>query len=324
MARKAAKTARSVSPDKLRWLLLMHQLPAKPDYLRVKMGRRLAGIGAVPLKNAVHLMPFGEEHRESLNWIAREIREAGGEAHLVEAHLLEGVTDEGATRLFQEARTRDYDVLLEEARKQIAEGESSQGASSTATRLARRLADIQAIDYFPPPGRAAVEDAVRQLAGGVVHDQEAALDPVDYRNRMWVTRANVHEDRIASAWLIRRRIDPEARFKFVAAKDYQPAEGELRFDMFEGEFTHEADRCTFETLLHRFGLRKDLALVALGEIIHDIDLKDDKFGRVEAAGIRLAIDSIAAQTNDDEERLRIGAEFLDRLMRSIGPSRRRS
>ncbi len=102
---------------------------------------------------------------------------------------------------------------------------------------------------------------------------------------VWVTRQGVHVDRIASAWLIRRFIDPEARFKFVPAKGYVPEPGELRFDMFEAEFTHEGDRCTFEVLLARAGLA-DPALAAIGEIVHDIDLKDAKFGREETAASR--------------------------------------
>ena len=131
------------------------------------------------------------------------------------------------------------------------------------------------------------------------------------RGRTWVTRSGVHVDRIASAWLVRRFVDPEARFRFVPAKGYVPASGELRFDMFEAEFTHEGDRCTFEVLLERAGL-DDPALRALAEIVHDIDLKDAKFARAEAEGIRTVIDAICTATGDDEERLlRGGAVFQD-------------
>jgi hypothetical protein len=141
------------------------------------------------------------------------------------------------------------------------------------------------------------------------------------RNRTWVTRQGVYVDRIASAWLIRRFIDPDARFKFVSGKGYRPAEGELRFDMYEAEFTHEGDKCTFEVLLER-GALKDPALRAIGEIIHDIDLKDDKFGRTEVAGIRTLIEGISVATKDDSERIARGTEVFNNLYEYFKKRRR--
>lgn len=130
--------------------------------------------------------------------------------------------------------------------------------------------------------------------------------------RVWVTRAGMHVDRIASAWLIRRFIDPQARFKFVPAKGYLPEPGELRFDMFEAEFTHEGDRCTFEVLLMRAGL-SDPALAPIAEIVHDIDLKDGKFGREEASGIARLVEGIAVANQDDHARIERGAAVLNDL-----------
>jgi hypothetical protein len=132
------------------------------------------------------------------------------------------------------------------------------------------------------------------------------------KGRVWVTRRGLYVDRIASAWLIRRFIDPDARFKFVPAKGYEPEAGELRFDMYEGEYTHEGDRCTFEVLLTRAGLN-DPALAAIGEIVHDIDLKDGKFGREEASGIARVMDGIAAANKNDERRIERGSAVLDDL-----------
>ena len=143
--------------------------------------------------------------------------------------------------------------------------------------------------------------------------QERSSEPAArqaLKGRVWVTRRGVYVDRIASAWLIRRFIDPDARFKFVPAKGYVPEPGELRFDMYEGEYTHEGDRCTFEVLLARMGL-DDPALAAIGEIVHDIDLKDAKFGREEASGIARVMDGIAAANKDDQRRLERGAAVLD-------------
>ena len=140
------------------------------------------------------------------------------------------------------------------------------------------------------------------------------------RGRTWVTRQGVHVDRIGSAWLIRRFIDPDARFKFASGKGYRPDEGELRFDMFQAEFTHEGDNCTFEVLLDRVALN-DPALRAIAEIIHDIDLRDSKFGREEAVGIRTLIDGIALATSDDSERIARGTEVFNNLYEVFGRKR---
>ena len=148
-----------------------------------------------------------------------------------------------------------------------------------------------------------------------------AEDRTRVRGRTWVTRTGIHIDRMASAWLIRRFIDPSATFKFVPGKGYRPERGELRFDMFEAEFTHEGDKCTFEVLLDRCGL-KDAALRAIGEIIHDIDLKDGKFGRTEVAGIRTLMEGIGAATKDDAQRIARGTEVFNDLYEYFRKKRR--
>jgi hypothetical protein len=142
-------------------------------------------------------------------------------------------------------------------------------------------------------------------------DGDATPSSGQYCNRVWVTRKGIHVDRMASAWLIRRFIDTEALFKFVPARGYEPEMGELRFDMFEADFTHESDRCTFEVLVRGLKLN-DKALRPIAEIVHDIDLKDGKFGRPEAPGIERLITGICAMHKDDEARLaRASAIFED-------------
>jgi hypothetical protein len=139
---------------------------------------------------------------------------------------------------------------------------------------------------------------------------ERRLRAAEFRGRTWATRRSIHVDRIASAWLIRRSIDPEATFKFVASR-YAPGEGELRFDMFAADFTHEGDRCTFEVLLDRFGL-DDPALRAIADIVHDIDLKDGKFSHPDVPGVEHLVAGIAMAHKDDEARLERGeAVFTD-------------
>jgi hypothetical protein len=318
------------------WLLLIHQLPAKPAYLRVKIWRRLQGIGAIAVKNAVHVLPLNEDTREDFEWLLREIEDGGGEAFVCEARLIDGLSDQEIRALFDQARDADYAQLAKDARalakalRPNAKRSALADLRAQVARLRKRLADIVAIDFFGAIGRETAEETISTLEARLNEDSDvrgkdtapsAAKSPETLRNRTWVTREGVYVDRIASAWLIRRFIDPEARFKFVSGKGYRPKQDELRFDMFEAEFTHEGDKCTFEVLLDRRGL-KDAALRAIAEIIHDIDLKDGKFGRTEVAGIRTLIEGIGAATNDDTQRIARGSEVFNNLYEYFRKKRR--
>ena len=306
-----------------RWLLLIHQIPPKPSYLRVKVGRRLQSLGAVAIKNSVYVLPRGDQALEDFQWVRREIVDGGGDASVCEASFVEGLSDASVEASFSTARDGDYAALAQEARRLQAalrrrkRPSSGKGPAALAlARLRKRLAEVAAIDFFAAPGREIVEELVAAVEGALRPAAEAkAPAPValaDARGRTWVTRTGVQVDRIASAWLIRRFIDPEATFKFVLGHDYVPKSRELRFDMFEADFTHEGDRCTFEVLLQRFGLRES-ALRQLGQIVHDIDLKDGKFARPEAVGLEGLILGIAMRHRSDEARVEEGGAVFESL-----------
>jgi len=309
-----------------RWLLLIHQLPAKPAYARVKIWRRLKGLGAVTVKNSVYALPANAETREDFAWLVKEIAELGGEAFVCEATLVDGIGDGEVQALFDAARDEDYGEIAVAARALAGAKAGSAELAAQVARLRRQLDEIVAIDFFGADGREPAEGLVSGLEAGlqkeedVVNTTETTTASAPLKRRVWVTRQGVQVDRIASAWLIRRFIDPEARFKFVPGTGYAPEPGELRFDMFEGEYTHRGERCTFEVLLAESGL-DDPALGAIAEIIHDIDLKDGKYGRDEAAGIRTLISGIASAQNDDTERLRRGAAVFDDLYESFRSAR---
>jgi hypothetical protein len=309
------------------WLLLIHQIPPKPDYLRVKIGRRLQRVGAVPIKNSVYVLPDRPSSLEDFQWIRSEIIDGGGDASICQSTFIDGLTDSQIEHLFRDARDADYADIAEAARElrssRRRDRESSRQshvrAEDDLARLRTRFNAIIAIDFFGAPGRAMAEGALRmaseELTPPEVESAKAIAAHAEravYRGRTWVTRSGIFVDRMASAWLIRRFIDRDARFRFTTQAKYRPARGELRFDMFEGEFTHEGDRCTFETLLDRFRL-DDSALRAIAEIVHDIDLKDEKFARDDAAGIERVFAGITAATSDDLARLERGAQVLDEL-----------
>jgi hypothetical protein len=309
---------------KTAWLLLIHQLPAKPAYARVKVWRRLQALGAVTVKNAVYALPSNEETQEDFAWLAREIVELGGEALVCEAALVEGLDDGQLIDMFIAARNEDYARLADEVRglesrldSGMTVGERGEIAGQAA-RLRKQLSEVAAIDFFTASGRQVTEELLVRLEnrlqeGSPAMTTDQGLSTASpLAGKVWVTREHVQIDRIASAWLVRRFIDPAARFKFVPGRSYLPRQGEVRFDMFEGEYTHEGDRCTFEVLQQRAGL-DDAALAAIGEIIHDIDLKDGKYGREETAGIRTVMSGIAAAHRDDEERLARGGAVFDDL-----------
>jgi hypothetical protein len=231
----------------MKWLMLVHQLPPRPAYLRAKIAQRLAKVGALPLKNSVYVLPARPQSREDFEWIAQEAAAGGGRAWIAGVDWLVGETPR----------------------------KSAPGAK--------------------PPRKA------------------------DLRGKTWVTRRGVYVDRIASAWLVRRFVDPKARFRFVPDASSPVRRNELRLDMPQAEFTHEGDRCTFETLVHRLGLR-DPALAAVAEIVHDIDLHDEKFHRPEAAGIRALLDGLVARQPNDTRRLQEGGAMFEDLYRALSVS----
>ncbi len=273
------------------------------------------------IKNAVHALPAGEQAQEDFEWLLREIRDGGGEALICEARLVDGLSDEEVQAMFNAARGADYDALAKEARD-LAEALDRADIRTRLARLKASVGQTVAIDFFGANGRETVDGLIAGLEAQL--GEEDAMRRVEadgvpvvaglgaLTNRVWVTRQGVYVDRIASAWLIRRFIDPDARFRFVRAKGYVPQDGELRFDMFEAEFTHEGDRCTFEVLLTRLDLN-DKALTAIAEIVHDIDLKDTKFGREETGGIAHLITGLCQSSKDDAQRLARGAAVFDDL-----------
>jgi hypothetical protein len=305
-----------------RWLLLIHQIPPKPDYFRVKVRRRLQQLGAVALKNSVYVLPASEETLEDFQWLAREIVDDGGEATVCESAFVEGMTDDGMRRLFRDASDEEYRAIAHDAR---AASQVDGPPPAELARLKQRLSEAQRVDFFDARARRDADDAVGELERALQlpqpeHGAAAEAAQVE-RGRTWVTRRGVHVDRMASAWLIRRFIDPDARFLFVDPKQHRPRADQVRFDMFDAEYTHEGDRCTLETLLVRFGLR-DRALRAIAEIVHDIDCKDEKFGREETAGVASLIAGIARTHEDDVARIERGRAVFDDLYASFEARRR--
>lgn len=312
-----------------RWLLLIHQLPADPPYLRVKIGRRLDRLGAVALKGSVYVLPKSSAAMEDFQWVRREILEGGGEATVIEAALADGLSDESLEEKFRDKKDAEYAALIDESKQLLRKHLGSRKKKSKHfseedrfalakefERLQRQVESAGETDFFGAPSREVLDGILSEIREKLA--PEPALDAgvgsrEAFSGRVWVTRTGVHVDRIASAWLIKRFIDPKACFKFVPVKGYLPEPGELRFDMFEAEFSHEGDACTFEVLCARMAL-KEPGLKGVAEIVHDIDLKDEKFKRKETFGVASLIHGLCLRHRTDEARITHGSEIFEQLL----------
>ena len=330
------------------WLILVHRIPPRPLYLRAKIRQRLADVGAVAVKNAVYLLPHGPDALEDLQWIAQEITSGGGDAHLFSGDFVDGVANDAAIAQFRETRDADYTQITLDARAALKARHTAAELAAVHSRLSRRLEDVRRIDFFgvvhasglPRGGRkrksgrrpapqddalASAEQALAAIETRLERDQkeESRMPETkpELRGKTWVTRPGVKIDRMASAWFIRRFIDPKARFRF-AAENAPRADGEIRFDMVGGDFTHEEDRCTLETLVRKVGL-PDKGVRAIAEIVHDLDLKDARYDRPETAGVRIMLDGLMSRTENDDERIDRALPLFDDLHEALGKKRAR-
>ena len=294
------------------WLLLVFSLAKKGASLRVTVWRKLQRYGAVPLGNSGYFLPNTDENCERFEWLAAAVRTEGGEASVLEVQSIDNCSFAQMKQRFSDARAGDYRDLLKDLRNP-----SSASQSSRITRLRQRFQDIVSIDFFGSPLRKQVEHALNSLQtpkGKPVTPEIAKVSPAEYRNRVWVTRPRPGVDRVTSAWLIRKFIDPKAKFAF-APESKKPAKA-VPFDMYEGGFGHRGEDCTFETLLKVFHIR-DKKVLVMADVVHDADLFDEKFGRKEGFGIDEVMKGWAREGLSDRELLKRGIQLAEGLYKSL-------
>ncbi|MGE0815729.1 MAG: chromate resistance protein ChrB domain-containing protein [Vicinamibacterales bacterium] len=302
-----------------KWLLLAFQLPAHPSNARVKTWRRLRQIGAVPTRNAVYVLPHADQCREDFEWLRGEIAALGGAATVFAADTLDAGGEEDIVSAFKRARDEDYRALAQDAQAALKAGGSRESRARGARTLRDRLAQIERIDFHQAPARGLAERAVEALERVLAPaaPKSAAKAPAQAsarrpRGARWVTRPRPGVDRMASAWLIRTRIDPKARFAFVES----PQAGDLPFDMYTGTFSHRGGLCTFEVLCEAFGLA-DAATEAIGRLVHDLDLKESKYALPETAAVGRMVEGLRAAHADDRALLEHGMVMFEALARSF-------
>lgn len=319
-----------------RWLLFVHQLPSSPSNLRVRTWRRLQQLGAVAIKQAVYVLPDTPSAREDFEWLKTEVKGAGGDASVFTADNVDAWADDALIEEFRRSRQEAYTALARDIEKALKRASSARRARGTRAPAIRRLLEVfrerltavEGIDFFGSAGRDRVTTLLKQLderasetgRPAVTSNAASSADAASYRGRLWVTRPRPGVDRLASAWLIRRFIDPQARFGFAADRDAALGDA-IPFDMFGVDFSHRGEGCTFETLCTVFGIREP-ALERLAAIVHDLDLKDGRFGPPEGTTVGTLIDGLQLAHADDEVLLAQGMALFEALYRAFERSSR--
>jgi hypothetical protein len=295
------------------WLLLTFSLPTKRASQRVEVWRKLQRYGAVPLGNSGYLLPNSPVNQERFEWLAAAVRKYAGEASVVKVQSIDNLSTPQLIGRFAEARAREYQELIGELQK-LSSVARHKLASGHVRRLRARFREVVEIDFFQSPLQKRVEQMFARMDASPVSKKKAdKVNPREYGGRTWVTRPRPGIDRSASAWLIRNFIDKKARFAF--ASEGQSPRGAVPFDMFHGGFGHRGEDCTFETLQKVFRIR-DKKLEVIGEVIHDADLLDEKFGRKEGFGIDGVLNGWAKQGLRDSEILERGIQLIEALYHS--------
>jgi hypothetical protein len=319
------------APDADAWYLLIHQLPPRPLYLRAKIRRQLARVGALAIKNSVYVLPARDDCLEDLQWIAQEAVAGGGEACICRAAFAGGLSAAQLADRFRDQAAARYEPMKAELESVLQKVRQSRGATpehigARLMKLRKQLREIGRTDFFGSTAGREVQTMMKAIEEAQArHTSRRQRSPGrtsrgDLVGRIWVTRRDPKIDRLATAWLIRRFVDPAARFRFVDPTGGAVRAGELTFDMVGAAFGHEGDRCTFETILARLGLA-DPALRQISEVVHDIDLKDAKFGRPEAAGVQQMIRGLRRTYDDSDARIAAAIPAFDALYASFGGRR---
>lgn len=315
------------------WLLFFYSVPSKPVSGRMKVWRKLLKSGAVPLKGAVYVLPFDDEHYEFLQWLVSEITAMNGEAAFVKIDKVESTNNQEIIDLFNRQRARDYKEkakALETIERRLSstrkggEPQNLKDMAGQFARLRKEFEEIQRIDFFSShEGRTLsarvhqVEAEIRSYSGEDAKKKKSESiphrSPDDYRGKTWITRKRPFVDRMASAWLIRRFIAKDATFDFMDEKDMAgQGRNSVAFDVGGGEFTHIGELCTFEVLMKAFGLR-DKIVKTIAEIVHDLDMKDGKYKSPEAKGLEDILSGIRKTAKDDQDMLDRGMAVFEML-----------
>jgi hypothetical protein len=279
-------------------------------------------MGAVTPKAGVSILPDREDCLEAFQWLAQEVEQAKGEVLLMKVGKFDGLKDKELIRLFQTARDKDYEEIEKEIkslRRQFQKEKKQKGERfffEKAKKLHDKIADIAKIDYYSSNLGKAVSQKLlefeKELKPAEAPSPLPRYRPETYRGKVWVTRPRPHVDRLGCIWLIRRFIDPKARIKYAASAQ----KGQIPFDMKGALFGHQQDNCSFETMVRIFGLQ-DKALQPIGELIHEIDLNDNRYHHSETEGVATILKGWLLQGLSDKELESRGIQLFEGLYQAF-------
>jgi hypothetical protein len=306
------------------WLLLLSFFPAKRAHARVQAWRRLHRIGAVSLKHSAYVLPHSAESREDFEWIRNEIAAAGGEAMVLVTLAPDQSVHDDIVDTFRATRREDFKVLAAAAATLLKKTSGKRAADARSLtqgvrRLRERFDETVRLDFFETPEREAVAALLAQLNEHTGRERAmrsspaTVVDAIDFRDKVWLTRPRPGVDRMSSAWLIQRFIDPSARFVFT---DVATTPSAIPFDTFDAEFGHHGTHCTFETFCERFGIT-DRAVRHIGRIVHDLDLKEQTYAEADTETIGRLVDGLRRAQPEDDALLRSGIEMFEALYQSM-------
>jgi hypothetical protein len=314
------------------WLVLFYAVPSRPVGARMRLWRRLQRAGALPLKSAVYVLPRTEEHYELCQWLVSEVKAMGGDGAFIAAERIETMGNEEIIAQFRrerEAAYREVEKRLDAIERRLASarkgGQAERKLAEELARVQREYAEQQRADFFSSALgrelgarlRRAEAEAKRLFTERKAAPARAAAIPLrdrrSYQGRVWVTRRHPFVDRMASAWLIRKFIDPAAKFDFRDEDAVASLSGGVvSFDARGADFTHSGNLCTFEVLLRAFGIR-DRAAAKIARLVHELDLKDGKYHGPEAQGVEEILLGIRKSARDDAEALARAIEVFEML-----------
>jgi hypothetical protein len=287
------------------------RLPATHSAERVAIWRKLKKSGAIQIQTSTYILPDDPPRYETFQWLTQHIRDTGGDATLVRVREIEGLSNERLIELFNVARAKEYSSLREMLRPLTRRTGQTSNFDGKLDRIRKQFREIRETDFFDSPKAKDVEMVLRKLEEPQPKSKtQPKLERRDFRDKIWLTRSRPEIDRVGAAWLIRKFIDPKAKFVFGNKRGQN--QRVLTFDMLGGDFSHDGDDCTFETLIRRFGIQ-DKVVGKIAEMVHDADLGDDKFQRTECIGIDRVLKGWAKQGLPDKEILRRGFECFDAL-----------
>lgn len=321
--------------NEIGWLIFFYSVPSRPVSSRMKVWRRLSKAGAIPFKGAVYILPFNDEHYEFLQWLTSEVASMKGEAAFIKSDMIETIKNSAIVELFNQQRENAYRLIekkIEEIERRLnsvrkgAQAKDNKKLSGQFIKHQKEFEDIRKVDFFVSKSGNALKKRLANLQAEInklsalkAKTQISAITPrriENYKGKTWITRKRPFVDRMASAWLIKRSIDKNALFRFIDEKEIDNlGKNSITFDIKDGEFTHSGDMCTFEVIIKAFNL-KDKVVKKMAEVVHEIDMKDDKYENMESRGIENILAGIRKTIKNDLEALEKGMAVFEMLYES--------